>query len=352
MAFPTIVFKKKGIHWSGLQFPIFTVLSSYMKSERAGYSKSNSFLLFSSLILRGMYYYPYFCTEILAVMIISQKTIEKLRSLINEETEYRSGPKLVAFFNKYGFADLYEPGFPSRWIYTESKLKELNGTPELDKCIKDLFAPINFISRFSELDNLISEFNQYLSFDGWQVVRQGQNITFQKATGVDIDSEKSKEVQTNETEFLKAEFKDISISSLPVDSCLIPYLETRVEEIRQCLSVKASLSAIFLIGSTLEGILLGVASKHPAIYNKAHSAPKDVRTGKPRNLNEWTLNNFIDVSYEVGFLKEDVKKFSHALRDFRNYIHPYQQMSMGFQPDEHTAKICFQVLKAALYQIK
>lgn len=30
-------------------------------------------------------------------MIISQKTIEKLRSLINEETEYRSGPKLVAF---------------------------------------------------------------------------------------------------------------------------------------------------------------------------------------------------------------------------------------------------------------
>lgn len=113
-------------------------------------------------------------------MIISQKTIEKLRALINEETEYRSGPKLVAFFNKYGFADLYEPGFPSRWIYTESKLKELNGKPELDKCIKDLFAPVNFISRFSELDKFISDFNQYLSFDGWLVVRQGQDIIFRK----------------------------------------------------------------------------------------------------------------------------------------------------------------------------
>lgn len=129
-------------------------------------------------------------------------------------------------------------------------------------------------------------------------------------------------------------------------------METRIEEIRQCLSVKAPLSAIFLIGSTLEGILLGVASKHPAIYNKANSAPQDTKTGKPRNFSEWTLNNFIDVSYEVGFLKEDVKKFSHALRDFRNYIHPYQQMSIGFQPDEHTARICFQVLKAALYQIE
>lgn len=30
-------------------------------------------------------------------MFISQKTIEKLRELINEETEYRSGSKLVAF---------------------------------------------------------------------------------------------------------------------------------------------------------------------------------------------------------------------------------------------------------------
>ena len=95
-----------------------------------------AFFYFPALCYAELYYYPYFCAKILAVMIISQKTIEKLRALINEETEYRSGPKLVAFFNKYGFADLYEPGFPSRWIYTESKLKELNGKPELDKCIK------------------------------------------------------------------------------------------------------------------------------------------------------------------------------------------------------------------------
>lgn len=49
-----------------------------------------------------------------------------------------------------------------------------------------------------------------------------------------------------------------------------------------------------------------------------------------RSLNEWTLNNFIDVSYDVEFLEKDVKKFSHALRDFRNYIRLYWQMSIGF----------------------
>jgi hypothetical protein len=57
---------------------------------------------------------------------------------------------------------------------------------------------------------------------------------------------------------------------------------------------------------------------------------------------------FIDTACDVQLLKLDVKKFSHGLRDFRNYIHPYQQMVSGFTPDEHTAKVCFQVLKAAL----
>lgn len=285
-------------------------------------------------------------------MIISQKTIEKLRQLINEETEYRSAPKLISFFNQYGFSDTYYKGFPSRWIYTDSRLKEINGKPELDRCIKDLFAPVNFIGRFSILDKLIADFNQYLTFDGWLVRRQGTEISFVKSGGIDIDGEINKETKLNESDFLNEEFKDINIQSLPIDGCIMPFLEDRVKEIKGALSIKSSLSAIFLIGSTLEGVLLGIATRHPALYNRAKSSPKDDKTGKVRNFNEWTLNNFIDVSFEIGFIKEDVKKFSHVLRDFRNYIHPYQQMSYGFRPDEHTAKICFQVLKAALYQIE
>lgn len=39
-------------------------------------------------------------------MNISQKTIGKLREQIDEETEYRSGSKLIAFFNQCGFRDV------------------------------------------------------------------------------------------------------------------------------------------------------------------------------------------------------------------------------------------------------
>ncbi len=63
---------------------------------------------------------------------------------------------------------------------------------------------------------------------------------------------------------------------------------------------------------------------------------------------KWSLSQFIDVSCRLGYLNLDVQKFSHALRDFRNYIHPYQQMESGFAPDRETARICLQVLNAAI----
>lgn len=98
-------------------------------------------------------------------MKLGKKTLEEIRELINEKTEYRSGPKLIQFFNGLGFTDSYGQGFPSRWMYTDQKLDQINGTPEMDKCIKNVFAPVNFINRIQELDSFIKELNQFLAFD-------------------------------------------------------------------------------------------------------------------------------------------------------------------------------------------
>ncbi len=72
------------------------------------------------------------------------------------------------------------------------------------------------------------------------------------------------------------------------------------------------------------------------------------KEGKIKQFREWTLNNLIDVAHEIGFLGLDVKKHSHSLRDFRNYIHPHQQMISGFTPDKDTAQISWKVLQAAI----
>jgi len=280
-------------------------------------------------------------------MILQDKSLEKLRLLINEETEYRSGPQLVSFFNDLGFDDSYGRGFPSRWMYTDNKLAQINGTPELDKCIKKLFAPVNFIGRFNELDTFIKDFNQFLAFDKWKIIRNEAEITFVKSDKIKFD-DSSNEIK--EDEFLKREFSEISLEKIGLDGVVTETLKYRFDEIKKCLSVNAPLSVIFLSGSTLEGILLGIASNYPKKFNQSKSSPKD-KEGKVKQFPNWTLSNYIDVAYDVGVLMEDVKKFSHSLRDFRNYIHPYEQMSSGFNPDKHTAQICWQVLKAAIYQL-
>lgn len=158
---------------------------------------------------------------------------------------------------------------------------------------------------------------------------------------------KSTQRRDSGQEFLRQDFGPVAFQRVPTAGPLAPILEARLSEAIRCLKADSPLAVIFHCGGILEGLLLGLASANPQQFNQAPNSPKD-KTGIVKQLHEWTLAQFIDVACELGYLKLDVKKFSHALRDFRNYIHPYEQMSARFNPDNHTAEICLQVLKAAI----
>jgi hypothetical protein len=281
-------------------------------------------------------------------MILSEKTLECLREMINEKTEYRSGPKLVQFFNHLGFKDSYGQGFPSRWVFTDERLQRINGTSQLDECIKRVFSPINFIGKVSELDGHLKEFNKYLTFDKWRVVRNGSEISFNRLEKVEIDERSA--VADPENSFLSREFTNVSVHGLGLEGPVVTVLEQRVKEIEKCFSASSPLAVILLAGSTFEGILLGLAMQYPRQFNTAQASPKD-GAGKVRQFQDWSLSNFIDVAWDLSLIQHDTHKFSHCLRDFRNYIHPFAQMASGFTPRENTAKICLQVLKAAIHDL-
>jgi len=144
--------------------------------------------------------------------------------------------------------------------------------------------------------------------------------------------------------------EDLSAISSFVDPKFVPILESRLVEAERCLP-HSPLAAIMLCGSFLEGLLLGIANKKPADFNKSPQAPKD-ENGKPKHFRDWSLSQLIDVAHSLGILRLDVKNFSQQLRNFRNYIHPYQQIKEGFHPDRHTAEICIAVVKAAIQNLK
>lgn len=155
-------------------------------------------------------------------MILQQKTLDKLQDLITHETEYRKGHELVAFFNSLGSKDIYAQGFQSRGTYTAEKLLLINGTPQLDQCIKKILSPVNFVARIGDLDNIIKDFNQYLTFDGWKLIRESKEVKFVKANEKDFEPvAEVKEVK--EDDFLKKEFSEISLEKLDLDGVLQTY---------------------------------------------------------------------------------------------------------------------------------
>ena len=161
---------------------------------------------------------------------------------------------------------------------------------------------------------------------------------------------KTEQNKTDEEIFLEKEFKNIKLNKLKIDSQIIHIIENRLEEIKKCINTESNLAAIILIGSTLEGILLGIASNNIKDFNTSKLSPKD-RNLKVLPIHAWKFSNLIDVANELKYIGNDVKEFGHVLRDFRNYIHPFHQLNAKFTPDKYTVKICWQVLQAAIYDL-
>lgn len=147
-----------------------------------------------------------------------------------------------------------------------------------------------------------------------------------------------------ETALLRRVFRPELFNRLPVDEAMRTALLDRMTEAARCIDVNANLAAVILCGSVLEGMCLGYGTRHPERVSRGFSA----QFNKPaKHLHEWRLNEWIDVLAGLGDLSPNVQKFGHGLRDFRNYVHPAEQLAHRFSPDQHTARIGFQVVIAA-----
>ncbi|WP_454762269.1 abortive infection family protein [Caulobacter segnis] len=121
-------------------------------------------------------------------MKISERTIKRLGELITGDKKlspYRSGPQLVRFFNELGANDQYGNGFGSRWAYAEDHIRSRNDTPDLRKVVLSAFDPRDFMGAtvFDQatgeqqplsLEAAVAYLNEFLSFDGYEMVRNGR----------------------------------------------------------------------------------------------------------------------------------------------------------------------------------
>jgi len=128
---------------------------------------------------------------------------------------------------------------------------------------------------------------------------------------------------------------------------LEPIIQARWVEAQRCQHSGAFLAAVILMGSILEALLLSRCSMSPSDAYQSAAAPKD-RNGRSVAIHDWSLSTLIDVAVSRTWLKTDRGEFSHALRQSRNIVHPYEHARTGANFDESTCKVCWQVLNASV----
>lgn len=124
-------------------------------------------------------------------------------------------------------------------------------------------------------------------------------------------------------------------------------IDRRWKEAQKCIHVECFTSAVIMMGSILEALLLARANLSPAVSYQSSRAPKD-KNGKVPAIQDWTLSALIDVAVDLGWIKTDRGKFSHALRESRNVVHPWVEVSTRANFDSATCKTSWEVLQASV----
>jgi hypothetical protein len=244
--------------------------------------------------------------------------------------------------------------YRSRPTYVSERLHAINGSEKIEECILYLFSPSRYFNLYETLDLSyefldlsIKDFNRYLEHENIIIKRVGNTIQF-----VDADKIPHGKKGGSTNDDLGQQFVEITnvLSRLNLDVELIDAINSRLSEIQKCLNNNSPLSVIFLCGSCLEGLLSNLAEKQWEKFRISNKAPRS-RDGKETILGDWSFRSLISVSCEEGFIKKDVEDFGHILINYRNYIHPREQLRTGFLPDKNTAEICWNTLKIAIIQL-
>ncbi len=118
------------------------------------------------------------------------------------------------------------------------------------------------------------------------------------------------------------------ISKLVQNPEMASLLQRRMQEVLDAID-KSPLTATIMMGAVLEALFLArinILADKKALF-ALKSTPKD-KSGKPHELKEWGLNDFIEISHEMAWIRKPLKDISAVLRDYRNIIHPVKELSL------------------------
>lgn len=120
------------------------------------------------------------------------------------------------------------------------------------------------------------------------------------------------------------------------DPDLASAVQLRLDEARLCQEHGAYTSAVIMLGSLLEGVLIHAADTRTAAIPLTRAA-RDTR-----------LQELIQHAHTNRWIDQDAKMASDLLRTYRNLVHPLAEKRTRHSADFDTADLCWSTVNAVL----
>jgi len=151
---------------------------------------------------------------------------------------------------------------------------------------------------------------------------------------------------TKQVEQAKAEQVEPSASEFwsVVDPVLRAQLEADWHEAQLVYEVKAWKACLVLCGGIVEGLLFDVCRRRESEARLEH----EKLHRRSRRLDRWGLDDLITVAQAMGVVEPSAFHLSHALREYRNLVHPAKQTAQGITVAEDEAAIAINIVRVLL----
>jgi len=137
-----------------------------------------------------------------------------------------------------------------------------------------------------------------------------------------------------------------SFAPLASDPRMQQIMERRWAECVACLQGGAYLASVVMMGGLVESLFV---SKQNRLTDKApliNAARAPRFKGKTLPLQDWTLNHYIEVGNELGWIGETAKRVGVVLRDYRNFVHPQAEYAQQVNLVEQDARLLWDIAKS------
>ncbi len=115
-------------------------------------------------------------------------------------------------------------------------------------------------------------------------------------------------------------------------------IERDYNEIQRAYVSECWKSVIILCGGGIEAILTDLLISNKTAAKATKSAPRTP------DITRWDLSNLIDVAVELTLVSTSVEKLSHPIREYRNLVHPGNELRNKLRFSAEEAKIAIEVL--------